>query len=147
MIDFFEPRGSWGNTLADYIDATGDCWIWTGAHSANGYGRIWDGTRVVAAHRLVYENLVGPIPDGLEMDHLCRVPACVNPDHLEPVTAKENNRRGAGHPNGRKLRCIHGHLLSGENIRITPQGYRDCLTCQRRRQVEWRARQVPGESV
>ena len=76
------------------------CWLWTGATTPGGYGRLTvgsqiDGTRrQVRAHRRSYERLVGPIPDGLDLDHLCRTPGCVNPEHLEPVTRRENIRRG-----------------------------------------------------
>jgi hypothetical protein len=71
-----------------------DCWLWTGAVDAKGYGRVLtpDGHR--PAHRLAYELAVGPIPDGLVIDHLCRTPGCINPDHLEPVTRRENTLRG-----------------------------------------------------
>lgn len=78
-----------------------DCWEWIGTRYGNGYGQaaIGDGGRINQAHRVVYEALVGPIPEGLELDHLCRNPSCVNPDHLEPVTHAENMRRmGDAHP-------------------------------------------------
>lgn len=70
------------------------CWIWMGSITASGYGNAWvPGMRGTRAHRITYELLVGPIPDGLDLDHLCRVRNCVNPTHLEPVTRRENLRR------------------------------------------------------
>ena len=73
------------------------CWLWTGALDKYGYGYVsWRQSgkkRHFIAHRLIYEELVGPIPDGLVIDHLCRVRHCVNPNHLEPVTQDENLRR------------------------------------------------------
>ena len=75
------------------VDKTETCWLWTGALAPNGYGVGWNGERTRQAHRLVYELLVGPIPEGKHLDHLCCVRNCVNPDHLEPVTQAENNRR------------------------------------------------------
>lgn len=71
------------------------CWIWIAGKNV-GYGQYFAWGRMWGAHRFVYTLLVGPVPDGLELDHLCRVRACVNPDHLEPVTHEENVRRGAG---------------------------------------------------
>ena len=68
------------------------CWDWLGGKS-NGYGRFWVEGRLVQAHRWAYETMVGPIPEGLTLDHLCRVRYCVNPSHLEPVTLGENIRR------------------------------------------------------
>ena len=72
------------------------CWIWQRALNQEGYGHAWNGEKVVRAHRMVYERHRGPIPSGADLDHLCRVRACVNPDHLEPVPHAINNRRGAG---------------------------------------------------
>jgi len=104
------------------------------------YGRItvWeDGRRrYVRAHRYSYEAFVGPIPEGLTLDHLCRVRNCVNPEHLEPVSLKENLLRGDSSPahNARKTHCMRGHALSGDNLYINPgTGYRACRTCLRER--------------
>ncbi|WP_338185886.1 HNH endonuclease signature motif containing protein [Jatrophihabitans sp.] len=81
-----------------YVDQSGPCWTWTGVrHRTRGYGRFYvggRGGRYVQAHRWSYEHFVGPIPDGLEIDHLCAVTSCVNPAHLEAVTPDENKRRG-----------------------------------------------------
>lgn len=79
--------------IADKIDV-GDCWYWTAHIDSKGYGRIWWERTTARAHRLVYSLLVGPVPEGLHLDHLCRVRHCVNPDHLEVVTPGDNIRRG-----------------------------------------------------
>lgn len=93
-------RGDMPQGLSDrervewYTNKTDTCWLWTGTVANTGYGHIYrKGGPVVGAHRLSYEVHVDPIPEGLTIDHLCRVPLCVNPDHLEPVTQSENNRR------------------------------------------------------
>lgn len=75
----------------------GACWEWIGARIAAGYGVFWNGRLNTYAHRFAYELLVGPIPAGLTIDHLCRNTSCVNPAHMEPVTRAENNRRTRGH--------------------------------------------------
>jgi hypothetical protein len=84
-------------------------------------------------HRYAYEALVGPIPDGKQIDHLCRNRACCNPEHLEPVTIQENIRRGEGPQaiNARKTHCIRGHALSGDNLYLVPKsGRRNCVICR-----------------
>jgi hypothetical protein len=115
------------------------CWLWTGAMHDRGYGRIGLGGKYggsALAHRISYELNVGPIPPAMSIDHLCRTRACVNPDHLEPVTTKENCRRGeAGRVNGArqlaKTACPQGHPYSGDNLYIMPNGRRACKECRR----------------
>lgn len=109
------------------------CWLWTGTKAGSGYGRFWaDGQRIYA-HRWAYSRFVAPIPDGYEIDHLCREPACVNPTHLEPVSHRENSLRGDSPiaRNARKTHCIRGHPLIGDNLRAGR--YRQCRTCARDR--------------
>jgi len=124
------------------VDRSGDCWLWTAYVGARGYAYIVTGGRVAPAHRLAYEWLVGPIPEGLEIDHLCRVRHCVNPAHLEPVTHRENDLRGVGiaAQNARKTHCERGHPLSGDNIRIRKEGWRTCLFCEQIRVAKWQSR-------
>lgn len=111
------------------------CWLWTGAIVRRGYGVVRRGGRTLKAHRYIYQLLRGPIPSGLEIDHLCRVTSCVNPDHLEPVTKAENLRRGnsLSAVNARKVTCVRGHPFTDENTRIYPNGSRVCRTCLRAR--------------
>lgn len=112
------------------------CWIWTGGTTDQGYGLFWLGTSVLA-HRFAYELIVGPIPDGLELDHLCRVTACVRPLHLDPVTPRENVHRSDSPMgiNARLERCRKGHEFTG-----AWRGRRTCRTCATERQRAHRAR-------
>jgi len=120
------------------------CWLWTG-FSDHGYGRIGLGNTYLYAHRASYELHVGPIPDGLVIDHLCRNTLCVNPDHLEPVTAGENMRRGYAVPlrvSARRDRpCPAGHERTEANVRIDPKsGKLFCRPCQRETQRRYALR-------
>jgi hypothetical protein len=115
-----------------------DCWLWDAALNG-GYGMYWTGDKQVRAHRLSYESLIGPIPEGFQIDHLCRVRNCVNPWHLEPVTPAENHRRGrcaevAGERQRLKTHCPRGHAYTEENTYYKPQGWRECRVCRSDRQ-------------
>jgi hypothetical protein len=114
------------------------CWLWTAAQ-LNGYGVIKVGGRFRGAHRVGYELHKGPVPAGLVLDHLCRVPFCVNPDHLEPVTIGENISRGDNH-HRRKTHCKRGHAFTAENTLMLSTGSRACRTCARTRVEEWKER-------
>ncbi len=114
------------------VDGSG-CWLWTATIAPDtGYGQYWDGTRLVKPHRYAYEYIVGPIPDGLDIDHLCRVRHCVNPEHMEPVTRSVNLRR-AMNGNRTKTHCPRGHEYSESNTRIGKSGSRFCIACQAER--------------
>lgn len=116
------------------VARTETCWLWTAATDTGGYGTfaIVRG-RAQGAHRIAYEWLVGPIPDGMHLDRLCRVRHCVNPAHLEVVTNGENVRRGVGPfaTNLRKTHCVRGHAFDEANTRIDRRGYRQCRACGR----------------
>jgi hypothetical protein len=124
-------------------DGPGGCWEWTGTRT-KGYGKFQaESRRTVSAHRFAYELLVGVIPDGLTLDHLCRNRSCVNPEHLEPVTIGENVRRGYGFSgiNARKTHCPEGHPLVPENLASSTKGWRACMTCKREQQRAARRQQ------
>lgn len=115
----------------------GSCWIWLAAKFPNGYGRSWWPPRDLLAHRVAYELAVGSISPGLVLDHLCRVRECVNPDHLEQVTQRENVMRSSNFAalNARKTHCIRGHEFTPENtrIRIAEDGItRQCRACAKK---------------
>jgi len=124
------------------VNKTETCWLWTGSTS-RGYGSIRLGGADQPrpqVHRVAYELLVGPIPDGMEIDHLCRVRNCVNPDHLEPVTTSENLRRRIFvHGNSKKTHCPSGHPYDSENTYVVSNGHRVCRACRRRYRAARRA--------
>ena len=116
----------------DVPDQPSCCWEWSASGHVTKHGKfIRHNGDPLMAHRVSYTLLIGPIPDGLELDHLCRNPKCVNPDHLEPVTHRENCRRGFGPSgiNARKTHCPHGHEYTPENIWTDVAGSRHCRTC------------------
>lgn len=119
------------------IEITEECWLWTASCDGTGYGKISINGRLVPAHRASYELFIGPIPEGLDLDHLCRVHRCVRPEHLEPVTRRENLIRGETIIATQVLvdRCPQGHEYTPENIyRWSRQPtQRKCLTCRRER--------------
>jgi hypothetical protein len=115
----------------------GPCWLWTAALNNRGYGTFRArGRPGNYAHRFAYELLRGPIPDGLELDHLCRTPRCVNPEHLEPVTHRVNSLRSDSlmAKYAQVTHCVHGHLFDEANTHRPARGGRHCLTCAARRQ-------------
>jgi hypothetical protein len=121
--------------ILNHIQIGNGCWEWGGTKDVRGYGKIQmssDGKqRTTGAHRVVYEYVLGPIPEGLELDHLCRNPSCVRPDHLEPVTHAENLRRAS--PYIRWTHCAKGHLLAGDNLSPASNGTFRCKVCKRER--------------
>ncbi len=128
-----------------------DCWLWTGSDCGHedepdrNHGQFWLHHKRYMAHRVSYERFVGPIPEGYEIDHLCRVPKCVNPDHLEAVTPRENKLRGTSvmARNARKTHCKHGHPFSPANTRVRKSGRaRTCLTCARNAAARAKSRRL-----
>ena len=118
------------------VQGKDECWIWTGPRYKNtGYGRMRILGGMVYAHRFAYELYIGPVPEGLVLDHyICDTRACANPEHLKPVTSRENILRGIGLTavNARKTHCLRGHLLEGDNVYLN-SGRRHCRECARTR--------------
>lgn len=120
MVDKIEPEPNTG------------CWLWMGSQCRGGYGKVWCVPEVgELAHRVSYVLLKGPISDELEIDHLCRVRQCANPDHMEPVTRQENIRRARNY-NRDKTQCLRGHVFSLENT-YHVRGERVCRVCANER--------------
>lgn len=119
------------------VDKSGSCWEWTACIRPDGYGVFGLNKVVVYAHRVAYELTRGPIPSGLEIDHLCRNRSCVNPDHLEVVNHKENMARGI---HATKTHCKNGHKFTLENTYTRPSrpGTRECKVCKRANNTAWR---------
>lgn len=125
-----------GRLLENSID-WGECSLWMGTTNGVGYGVIsYQGKRVYT-HRLSYTLCRGQIPEGMVLDHLCRNTLCFNPNHLEPVTQRENTRRGA---TGAKTHCVRNHEFTETNTYITPDGHRSCRACRAMRERTRRQR-------
>lgn len=118
------------------------CIEFTGARSKSGYGFVRHKGKNLYVHRVAYEQLRGAIPDGLVIDHLCRNTSCMNVEHLEAVTPRENTLRGMSVQalNHRKTHCINGHEFAGDNLRVDRTGRRICRTCKRETQRRLRAK-------
>lgn len=118
------------------------CWLWTGGVDSGGYGQFRvDSSRKIVAHRFAYESLIGAIPPGLQLDHLCRVKTCVNPEHLEPVTGRVNTLRSDG-PTARHARqthCVNDHPFDELNTYWRTPTQRECRACKRTRDRKRRA--------
>lgn len=126
------------------VERTDECWIWTGSRQANGYGYTswwingrWGHART---HRLFYEEYVGPIPAGMEVDHTCKVRACCKPDHLRIVTHAENLGTRDHRGPARTMTCKHGHPWTNETTYFDPRGNRSCRQCRTERVRQSRAR-------
>lgn len=124
--------------------AASGCQEWTGAKYSNGYGKVTAQGRVVLVHRLSYELNVGPIPEGLVIDHLCRNRACIEPSHLEAVPQRTNLLRGEGPSavNAQKTQCPKGHAYDAINTRVSPSGKRVCRLCHRINQRNYLSRKA-----
>jgi len=135
----------WATSKEDYIarrvspEPNTGCWLWLGPHNMQGYPQICKTSifgRYMQAHRGVYETLVGPIPDDLELDHECHCRSCVNPEHLKPVTRKQNAKlrmRDQSH-------CKQGHAFSGGNLMFDKRGWRKCRVCMQAAQVRYKSK-------
>lgn len=111
------------------LDAEWGCWIWTGAMNTMGYPTSSRQQKPFYVHRAAYEAVYGPIPEGFELDHLCRAPMCYHPLHLEAVTHLENVRRGLGNQYRGKTHCLRGHEFTPANTMLLPRGRRSCRRC------------------
>jgi len=144
-----------------HIEPNTACWLWVGAQTSAGYGELvigskrGPGPRMGYAHRLSYEHYIGPIPKGLQLDHLCRQRCCCNPAHLEPVTHAENMARcdkvACGRLNRSKTHCLRGHTFDERNTFVRSTGARRCRACERdaatRRRKNRLGLNMPGEPI
>ena len=150
MTDFSPLRvmvspNYWDAKIGPRLDVDPDtgCWRWTGGIGSGGYGQVRVNGRLLLVHRVAYELFVGPTPEGLELDHLCRVTECANPEHLEAVTHAENQRRGRrGVLYEIPAECRHGHALVGDNLG-PPHGTNRwlCRTCHSQNARRYRSNQ------
>lgn len=139
----FYTREQWRESYEARIspEPNTGCWLWTGKTKPNGYGDAnTPGSKSASAHRVIYEFFRGPVPRDLVVDHLCRTPACVNPDHLEPVPQRTNLMRGEtlARANAEKTHCKRGHEFTPENTQIDKKrGLRSCKECMGERVRAW----------
>lgn len=150
-LDFTETARFWSKVK---VLGNTQCWEWQAYRKAEGYGQYSVDGKMVGSHRISYALRHGSIPDGLHIDHLCRNPACVNPEHLEAVTIGENTRRGvatqrAAAMQRAKTHCRHGHEFTPSNTYLDRHGKRSCRTCQNSRKRDRRManRHVSGGRV
>ena len=130
----------WWFVLAEE-DTGNACWLWGGSLTRKNYALLWVDGRHVPAHRWAWEQAYGTIPDGLQIDHLCRRRPCVYPNHLEPVTGAENCQRGntgkANNYEASKTHCPWNHPYSGSNLYTAPKGDRRCRLCKRKSDAKY----------
>jgi HNH endonuclease len=134
----------WVERYWSYVDKSGECWLWTGGRTPEGYGKFWLNGKTVLAHRAGYALAHGKLPDVKHhLDHLCRIRSCVRPEHIEPVTIRENLMRGPttfAAINAAKTHCRNGHEYTEANTYRPPDGSRMCRECSRAkdRRAYWR---------
>ena len=147
LIQDIKTLSPWDRFWAN-VNVDGVCWEWdqTKLNETTGYGVFGADGRSTSAHRYAWEILVGEIPSGKQLDHLCRNRGCVNPDHMEPVTIEENVLRGYGitAQNARKTHCVRGHEFNESNTRYRTgangKTWRKCRACAREDRAAWRAK-------
>lgn len=125
----------WWSRVA--ISEPDDCWLWKFSVGSHGYGQTWDGRTVRVAHRVAWTLVNGPIPEGLTIDHLCRVTRCCNPSHMRVVTMQVNS---AANSNARKTHCKWGHEFTAANTCRDRRGHRYCRRCRNEYSRLWRLR-------
>ena len=144
------PKPAWDRIAPRLARNESGCWVWTGASMSNGYGvvQLANPRRVGLVHRVVYEHHRGLIPAGLEIDHVCRVRLCANPDHLRAVTRRENTLAAGSlavaKAHADKTHCKNGHEFTAENTYLWKGKYRICRACSAARQC---ARSHGGDYV
>jgi hypothetical protein len=137
-------RGTEEERFWPKVEKTDTCWLWRGSHTNLGYGQFRSNGRNVLAHRWSYAKAKGEIPAGLNLDHLCRTPACVNPDHLEAVTQMVNLRRGK---RCRSMYCRHGHKLPAPTVLPNGGQKRRCVVCRKMDHALYCSRQPKRSTV
>jgi len=123
------------------IDSTTECWIWDGCRDQDGYGQFHY-QKTVRAHRFIYEYIYGPIPDGMTVHHNCGIRECVNPDHLELLSCRDNVLQNGGPTaiNAAKTHCKRGHSFDEPNTYVDKYGHRTCRACRKLRKQKSQAR-------
>lgn len=136
------------------VNTQNACWLWTGAHHAEGYGVFNPSGPLIGSHRWIYRQVYGPIPKGFEIDHLCKVTACVRPSHLEAVTPSENVKRSRSWHHfirsaSKVKACPKGHPYDDENTYLDKQNCRHCKTCNREqaKKYQTKKRHAKAEEV
>lgn len=127
-VNFHGGTGFTADPLARVTEVDGECWVWSGWKKGL-YGQFEVYGRAMPAHRVAYLDMGNKIADAMELDHLCRNPICVRPEHLEPVTHGENIRRGL-HPLDNRSSCLHGHDLTPDNIIVRNRSNGTVKSCR-----------------
>lgn len=142
LAERFWVKVNKNGSLSSHRPDLGPCWIWIAAINAKGYGIMSVDVGSTLVHRISYKISGGVIPDGMQIDHLCRVRNCVNPKHLEVVTPRINTHRGYGPAamRARKTHCPKEHPYSGDNLYVSPTGNRQCRICIRQNQRNYQER-------